>query len=296
MNAPLTAPVHAAPLSNSLTRFTLIRIVLGIVAVCLPVALVLILSNQIPDKSLRAFWPPLLAALVGISGYLFYVRKVEHRPATELSSTGAGVEFGAGLLLGTLLFLTVIGLLAAIGSFHVTGTGNWPPVATSLVEMLFVALIEELVFRGVLLRLTERSLGSRVALVLSAVIFAVAHLPNDGITALAVANTALAGLLFGAAYLITRRLWLTVGMHFAWNFVSDGVFGIPTSGHPARGLLQGQLSGPDWLAGGAYGVEASAVTLVMIALFTVLLLLRASRNGHLVSRTAARAQLTAAEQ
>lgn len=274
-------PVAATPdASPGLTRFTLVRIVLAILAVCVPVALVLIVSNQIPDKELRAFWPPLLAASLGLCGYIAYVRKVEKRTVSELAWPGAGREFGAGLFLGTVLFLTVIGVLAAVGSYHVTGTGVWSAVARSLVEMLFVALIEEILFRGVLLRVAERSLGTWIALALSSVIFALAHLPNDGITAIAVANTALAGLLFGAAFLITRRLWLVVGMHFAWNFVSDGIFAIPTSGQPARGLLQGQLSGPQWLSGGAYGVEASAVTMVVLLIACGFLLRRGNARVH----------------
>jgi len=47
-------------------------------------------------------------------------------------------------------------------------------------------------------------------------------------------------------------------------------------------LLQGTLSGPEWLSGGAYGVEASVVALVVIAGASVGLLGVARRRGHLV--------------
>jgi hypothetical protein len=133
-------------------------------------------------------------------------------------------------------------------------------------------------------RIPERSLGSWGALVLSSVLFALAHLPNEHVTALAVANTALAGLMFGAAFLATRRLWLAIGMHFAWNFLSDGVFALPTSGNPGRGYLQGQLSGPEWLSGGAYGLEASALSFGALALASAFLLRHAIRAGHIVGR------------
>jgi membrane protease YdiL (CAAX protease family) len=154
--------------------------------------------------------------------------------------------------------------------------------------MVFVALVEEILFRGVLFRIPERSLGSWAALALSALIFALAHLPNEGVTPLAVANTAVAGLMFAAAYLATRRLWLAIGAHFAWNFLSDGVFSLPTSGSPARGLLQGQLSGPEWLTGGAYGLEASVLTLAAYSLATALLLRHALRAGRILTRAEAR--------
>ena len=150
--------------------------------------------------------------------------------------------------------------------------------------MVFVAVVEEILFRGILYRLPERALRTRIALIVSSAIFALAHLPNDGVTLLGVVNTALAGLLFAAAYLATRRLWLPIGAHFAWNFVSDGVFSLPTSGHPARGMLQGQLSGPEWLTGGAYGLEASIATFIVMGAATILLLRRAQRAGHFLPK------------
>ena len=33
-----------------------------------------------------------------------------------------------------------------------------------------------------------------------------------------------AGVLLGACFIVTRRLWLAIGVHVAWNFVQGGVF------------------------------------------------------------------------
>lgn len=277
--SPALPPAAAGP-----TRFTLVRIPLALLAVCLPVALVLVLSNQIPDKALRAYWPPLLAAVAGYAGYAFYVRRVERRALDELRGPASLRELGVGLALGAAMFVGVVGLLVASGSYRFTGVGSAAVLLKSCTEMVFVALVEEILFRGVLFRLPERALGTRLALLVSGLVFAVAHLPNDGVTLLAVANTALAGLLFAAAYLATRRLWLPIGVHFAWNFISDGVFSLPTSGHPARGMLQGQLSGPEWLTGGAYGLEASIVTFILMGAATIVLLRLAQRAGHFLPK------------
>jgi len=278
------SPAASGVAQQGLTRFSFVRILLALLAVCVPVAIVLILSGKIPDKAMRAYWPPLLAAVLGTVGYVLYVRRIEQRPVAEFSGPGAGRELGRGMILGALLFVIALGVAALFGRYQYTGVGDAAVVVKACLEMGFVALIEEILFRGVLLRISERSLGSWAGLAISALIFALAHVPNDGITVLGVANTVIAGLMFGAAYLATRRLWLTVGMHFAWNFVSDGVFGLPTSGHPARGLLQGQLSGADWLTGGAYGLEASAVTLVLLMVATLLLLRQAVRDGRIARR------------
>jgi membrane protease YdiL (CAAX protease family) len=200
----------------------------------------------------------------------------------ELSGPRALHELGAGLGLGIALFLAVAGTLAASGNFRLAGNGSVTALAKPFAEMVLVAAFEEILFRAVLFRIIERSLGSMAALLISSVLFALAHLPNAGLTALAVGATAAAGFLFAAAYMATQRLWLPIGIHFAWNFVLDGVFSVPTSGHPASGLLKAQLSGPDWLSGGAYGLEASAVTLVVYVGAALFLLWLSDRRGHVV--------------
>jgi membrane protease YdiL (CAAX protease family) len=274
---------------RGIARFSLVRIVLAILATCVPIAIVLILAHQIPDKSLRAVWPQLLAAALGVAGYLAYVRRIEGRPALELGVQGLWRELGAGMALGGLLLVAILGVLAAAGSYRILGFGDADRLLKAAAEMALVALAEEIVFRGVLFRIPERALGTplgtRFALLLSAVLFALAHLPNEHITMLAVANTAMAGLLFSAAYLVTRRLWLPIGFHFAWNFLADAVFSVPTSGQPAKGLLLGRLSGPDWLSGGAYGVEASAVTLAALGAATIVLLTLARKRGRRQAET-----------
>jgi membrane protease YdiL (CAAX protease family) len=268
------------PAGRGITRFALVRILLATLAVCAPVALALILVHQIPDKSMRAVWPQLLGAALAAGGYLLYVRRIERRAASELAGPGIGRELGSGAAFGAGLFVLVIGCIAALAKYQVTGQDSWAVMIKPFAEMIMVALVEEIVFRGVLFRISERSLGSWAALIISSLIFAAAHLPNEGVTLLSVGITFVAGVMFAAAYMATQRLWLAIGLHFAWNFTSDAVFSLPTSGHPAKGFLQAQLTGPDWLTGGAYGVEASAVTLVVIALAAAWFLRLAIRRGH----------------
>nr|WP_141810786.1 CPBP family intramembrane glutamic endopeptidase [Nocardia bhagyanarayanae] len=53
------------------------------------------------------------------------------------------------------------------------------------------------------------------------------------------------GTLTAAAYVATRSLWLPIGLHFGWNFIQAGVFGVTVSGSgPASpGLLQPHCPG-----------------------------------------------------
>jgi membrane protease YdiL (CAAX protease family) len=217
-----------------------------------------------------------------VSAYRVYVRRIEKRALSELGRTHAGRELGTGLLVGSLLLVATIGTVAALGFYGVSGRNDWTAVLTPLAPLILVVVLEELLFRGVLFRIVEQSLGSWIALSLSAVLFGVAHLSNAGVTFLAVGNTAVAGVLFAAAFMATRRLWLPLGIHFAWNFLLDAVFSVPVSGHPSSGLLRSTLAGPDWLTGGAYGVEASVIAFAVISAASVYTVALARHRGHIV--------------
>jgi hypothetical protein len=86
------------------------------------------------------------------------------------------------------------------------------------------------------------------------------------------------GLLLGAAYIATGRLWLPIGLHWGWDFTEDSVFGSPVSGqHTTAGLISGQLSGPSILTGGSIGPDASLVAVIVVLASAAFLLRRTAR-------------------
>ncbi len=138
---------------------------------------------------------------------------------------------------------------------------------------------EEIVFRGIILRISEERLGTWLALALSSVWFGLLHMdnPNAGLWG-ALAIAVFAGPLLGACYLVTRRLWLAIGVHALWNLAEGGIFGTTVSGYEVPGILVSRVSGPEWLTGGAFGPEASWVTLSVTIAASVVLLLVAWRR------------------
>jgi uncharacterized protein len=254
---------QSLPLRSRLTRTPVVRILAGIACVALPLIATMMLAQALVPKELRIAWHHLLAAALCLAGYRFYVRRFEQRNAIESSLHGAAPDLLRGLGIGAALSCAVAGALAAAGALEVTGSANWNAAIKPLSEQAMVAILEELLFRAVLFRIVEARWGTLTSLLVNVPLFALAHLPNEHITALAVLNTGVASLGLCAAWLLTRSLWLPVGVHFAWNYLFDGVLGVPVSGHAARGWLQVQMSGPEWLSGGAYGVEGSLATLVV---------------------------------
>ena len=132
-------------------------------------------------------------------------------------------------------------------------------------------------------RIAEEGFGTWVALVISVLLFGLSHLANPNATLYGAAAIGIeGGMLLGVTYLLTRRLWLPIGIHFGWNFIQAGVFGPNLSGHEVESLLQSRLSGPELLSGGALGVEGSVFALTLCLLVSLVLLDQARRRGRFI--------------
>ena len=248
-----------------------------LLAVGLPFVLANVLTKQFLDDPALRDLRNLLKAVMLVGAYWVAVRWIERRPVSELSCRGAGRETLAGLLLGSLLFALTMAVLATLGVYRIDGHGDLAALsdvaAAMLPKIAAGALIEEVLFRLLGLRLLETSLGTWLALLVSSALFGAAHGSNVGATpGIAVMLGLEAGLLFGAAYLLTRRLWLCAALHLAWNFTQGAIFSVAVSGQQADGWLQGRLDGPVWLTGGAFGAEGSVIAFVLCLAAAALLL------------------------
>jgi len=273
----------APTLWRRVLHFPLVAIIVAILFVAIPFAIVSTPFNLfVTDKSLRRVGALLLAAVV-LGAYWAYVRVIEKRDVSELSGRHALRELALGLALGALLFSVTVGILAAVGAYQATGNNGWQTMLAILPACILSGILEEVVFRGVVFRILEQWLGSWVALGISAVIFGALHLINPGATLLNAAAISIeGGVLLAAAYMLTRRLWLCIGIHIAWNFTQGGVFSVAVSGGPSKGLLQSRMVGPDWLTGGAFGAEASVVALAVCIVAGIALVFLAVRKGNVI--------------
>ncbi|MCK4462252.1 MAG: CPBP family intramembrane metalloprotease, partial [candidate division Zixibacteria bacterium] len=60
------------------------------------------------------------------------------------------------------------------------------------------------------------------------------------------------------------------------------VLGLTVSGHTSHGIITPIVSGPEWLTGGAFGVEASWPAVGLCLAVGLLFLRRAVKGGQLV--------------
>ena len=273
-----TAPWSARALKNPV-----VRIVLALLSIAIPFAVVATPFNKfVSDASLKRAGALLLSAIV-LGSYWAYVRIIERRAVTELSRARMLRELGAGVLLGAFLFCLTVGVLATLGVYQVTGSNAWTAMLGTVPGFILSGVLEEVVMRGIVFRILEQSLGSWIALAISAAIFGLLHLLNPGATVLnAVAVMVEAGVLLAAAYMLTRRLWFCIGIHIAWNFTEGGIFSAAVSGGHTKGLLQAKLVGADWLTGGAFGAEGSVVAVAICTAAGIVVLAKAVRKGNVV--------------
>ncbi|NJM50153.1 MAG: CPBP family intramembrane metalloprotease [Sphingomonadales bacterium] len=220
-------------------------------------------------------------ALTSAFAYLIFVLFVERKSLTDFEGKGAFAEWGFGLALGAATMSAIVGVIAAMGGYRITGS-NGPWVVVPLFGMAMQSgIFEEIVFRGLIFRFTEKWLGSIAALLVSAILFGFAHLSNPNASWFASIAIAIeAGILLGAVYMVTRRLWAVIGLHMAWNVTQGGVFGIKVSGTDIPGFFISQMSGHELLTGGAFGAEASLPALIIATALGLYFLRKAWRKGE----------------
>ncbi len=223
-------------------------------------------------------------AIAGFAIYLTYARSVEQREATELSTKGMSRELGIGLLIGAGLYTASVLVLMAMGVYKINGLNPWTLLLPAVSMAISSGVFEELLFRGVLFRSIETWFGTWAGLVVSSVAFGLVHLINPEATLEGAIFIAIeAGVLLAAAYILTRRLWLSMGFHMAWNYTQSAVFsGIVSGNEAADGLIQSTVKGPDILTGGKFGVESSIVALILCTSTGIALVILALKRGKFV--------------
>lgn len=264
--------------------FPLVRIVLILIAFAPFVAMAIVLSRA-PHGiwiSIALSWF-LAAALFGSIVLVERITAGRSLPRIGFAPRHAVRDLASGLLVGALLFSVVVLSLALAAAYRVTSVHFTPDLA--LAALLFVpgAIMEELLFRGVIFRLVEEWAGTWIGVAVSAVLFGFVHAANPGATWVSTVAIALeAGVLLAAAFVVTRNLWFPIALHFAWNYCEGPIFGTQVSGHVfLAGALTARMSGPVWLTGGTFGPEAGVIAILTSLAASAALFAVAHARGYI---------------
>ena len=274
----------ATPLWLRVLQFPLVRLALLGPAFFLLIGISNGFRQQFAAMPVKALGAAVGMALLGLAIYWAFVRLIEQRPVRELSLPGMGRELGAGVLIGAALCVLCIVILKLIGVYRIDGVNPVLFVLPALAMAISSGVLEELMWRGGLFRIIEESLGSWIALAVSALVFGLSHYGNvDGALWGSLAITIEAGLLLAAVYMMTRRLWACIGLHLAWNFAQSGIFsGIVSGAYNQPGLFKSTVEGSFILTGGPFGLEASIVAVLVCTAAGLVMLMIAIRRGNIV--------------
>lgn len=124
-----------------------------------------------------------------------------------------------------------------------------------------VALVEEILVRGYVLRNLMNSFNRYLALVLSSVLFSFMHVANPHIDYFSFIDLFLAGLVLGGTYIYTKNLWFPIGLHFGWNLFQT-YFGFNVSGQDFYSLVEFKIFENNKLNGGPFGFEGSIFSVI----------------------------------
>jgi membrane protease YdiL (CAAX protease family) len=263
-------------------KSALVRIILGLI-ICLAFVIIgqqiflKIPGIRLLNADLRNFIKGIFVSTLAIGSYWLFYTKYEHRVITELSMNGLWKKLIGGLITGSGLQCLTILVIYIYGGFKIIAVNPASTLIIPFTVAFTVAIIEEILLRGIVFRITEEKWGSAIALIISGVIFGGLHLVNPHVTLVSILCITIVGVLLGAAYLYYRSLWVPIALHFAWNFTQNGIFGAITSGNEkTASLFTTQINGPAILTGGQFGPEGSiqAALLCLIAAAAVILQLQ----------------------
>jgi len=245
-------------------------------------------ADMINIEASKTSWQHLVVSLFSIIGTLlllwFFIRVVDNEPFINL---GFNIKNRLNdVLLGIILGLLIMGLgyflLFSINEiFYSNYNYNIEEIILSTLVFIIIAVVEEALFRGYVLRNLMYSFNKFIALVISSVIFSAMHGANPNMDWFSFLNLFLAGILLGMSYVYTKNLWFPIALHFSWNFFQS-LFGFNVSGQDFYSLIEFNIPEKNKLNGGDFGFEGSVFSIIIqiILIFSIFIYYQRKLKYH----------------
>ena len=162
----------------------------------------------------------------------------KNRPLFKAYGTGCKGNNAVNLLIGYLIGIGMNGAAILMAWMHGDIRMYFDKFELVPFIILFIAVFvqsaaEEMICRGFIYQRVLRTYRGRfwLAVIINSVFFGMIHLGNNGISAMAVVDLVVTGLLFSAMVYYFDSLWMAMAAHAGWNFTQSILAGLPNSGN-----------------------------------------------------------------
>jgi len=221
-----------------------------------------------------------LGHLIMLGGVFLYFALVPEerfclRPARFTKEGRNPLLLVSGLFTGFLMNAVSVSAALLHGDIDMVRQSFNPLMLVFLFVCVFVqSATEEFQFRLMAHEriLAKTSLSSAIAG--TAVAFVFAHMLNFGISFTGIINLALISVLCSLSLFYFGSVWFACGLHAAWNFTQNCIFGLPNSGFPAVSTVMAPTyTISSFFYDADFGVEGTWITAFIIAAAIVIFLL-----------------------
>jgi membrane protease YdiL (CAAX protease family) len=223
-----------------------------------------LMDLTIPDTPVQRLIGTFFATLGTILILWIFMKYVDKEKFVNLGLQfkNRKVDFIVGIGLGILVMGIGYGLLLLLNEISFDKL-VFEPVGILISVALFtcVAVMEEFLFRGYILRNLMISFNKYIALILSSILFSLIHGMNPNMDGFSAMSLFLAGILLGITYIYTKNLWFPIALHLSWNLFQS-LFGFNVSGQDFYSLIEFKIQENNVLNGGAFGMEGSIISII----------------------------------
>ena len=212
---------------------------------------------------------------------LAYWKFIEKKPLSEMGLTKHFGNYFIGAITGVLLLTVSVVAIILTGNIEYHGVFE---NADILVIVLLVGgfvvqgATEEILCRGIVLHTLKEKTSLWIAIAVSTIMFVLPHWSSlfAGETiygVIGVANLVLISIIFSLLTICFKSIWAACGLHSFWNAILYSILGLNLSGNDetVTAIFKMQSVGENIWNGGVYGIEASIITTVVLAIATVLI-------------------------
>ena len=212
---------------------------------------------------------------------LLYWKLIEKKSLSEIGLTKHFGNYFIGAIIGVILL--ALSVVAIVLTGNIKYHGIFENVDIIMILLLFGGFIiqgatEEILCRGIVLHTLKEKTSIGIAIAVSTILFIIPHWSSlfDGGTVygvIGVANLVLISVIFSLLTIDFKSIWAACGLHSFWNAILYSVLGLNLSGkdETVTAIFDMQSVGKNIWNGGEYGIEASIITAVVLALAAVLI-------------------------